>query len=155
VINNCTLVGRIANDPEMRYTTSGMAVVSFRIAVSRQRKSADGQEETDWLDIKAFGKSAEFVAQYMDKGSLVGVEGRIQSRNWQTNDGQKRYSVEIVANTVQALESKSEADRRRAAKGVSAPSVPTGPGGQAGPSPMPPPAEDYGTVRDDDPFGDQ
>jgi len=73
VINSCVLVGRIASDPEMRYTTSGMAVTNFRLAVSRQRKSQDGQDDTDWLDIVAFAKSAEFVAQYLDKGSLVGA----------------------------------------------------------------------------------
>jgi len=120
VVNNCVLVGRIATDPEMRYTASGMAVVNFRIAVNRRQASKDGQD-ADFLDIVAFGKSGEFVAQYLDKGSLVGVEGRIQSRNWQTNDGQKRTSVEIVANNVQALESRQEAERRRAAKGVSGP----------------------------------
>ncbi len=120
MVNNCVLVGRIATDPEMRYTASGMAVVNFRIAVNRRQASKDGQD-ADFLDIVAFGKSGEFVAQYLDKGSLVGVEGRIQSRNWQTNDGQKRTSVEIVANNVQALESRQEAERRRAAKGVSGP----------------------------------
>jgi len=151
VINTCVLTGRIVNDPEMRYTTSGTAVVSFRIAVDRGRKSPDGQDQTDFLDVVAFQKTAELVAQYMDKGSMIGVEGRIQSRTWQTNEGQKRYSVEIVANNVHFMESKAEADRRRAAKGTSAP----GPAASPGPAPMPPPADDYGTVRDDDPFGDQ
>jgi len=170
VINSCVLVGRIASDPEMRYTTSGMAVTNFRLAVSRQRKSQDGQDDTDWLDIVAFAKSAEFVAQYLDKGSLVGVEGRIQTRQWQTQEGQKRTSVEIVANTVQALESRQEAERRRAAKGVTGPAAPPMPpqggypqqapggypqqGGQPvdsrGPA-MPPPPADF----DEDPFGDQ
>ena len=158
MINTCVLTGRIVNDPEMRYTTSGMAVVNFRLAIDRGRKSPDGQDQTDFLDIVALQKTAELVAQYMDKGAMIGVEGRIQSRTWQTNDGQKRYAVEIVANNVHFMESKSEADRRRAAKGVSAPSVPpaqSASGGQSEPGPMPPPAEDYGTVRDDDPFGDQ
>lgn len=170
MINSCVLVGRIASDPEMRYTTSGMAVTNFRLAVQRQRKGQDGQEDTDWLDIVAFGKSAEFVAQYLDKGSLVGVEGRIQTRQWQTQEGQKRTSVEIIANTVQALESRQEAERRRAAKGVTGPVAPPvqpqggypqqAPGGypqqggypadNRGPS-MPPPPADF----DEDPFGDQ
>lgn len=157
MINSCVLVGRIARDPEMRYTTSGMAVVNFRIAVSRPRRSGEGEEQTDWLDVVAFGKTGEFVAQYLDKGALIGVEGRIQSRNWQTQDGQQRYSVEIVANSVQALESRQEAERRRAAKGTAGPSgaPPRGPVDQppAGPSA---PVADYGPIsEDEDPFGDQ
>jgi single-strand DNA-binding protein len=148
VINSCVLVGRIANDPEMRYTTSGMAVVNFRLAVDRQRRAQEGEQQTDFLDIVAFGKAGEFVAQYMDKGSLVGVEGRIQARSWQTNEGQKRYSVEIIANSVQALESRQEAERRRAAKGAAPAAAPA--------AAAPPPDAEYGAVRDDeDPFGDQ
>ena len=162
MINTCVLSGRIVNDPEMRYTTSGMAVVSFRLAVDRQRKAQEGQPDADFLDIVAFGKTGELVAQYMDKGAMVGVEGRIQSRTWQTNEGQKRYSVEIVANNVHFLESKQEAERRRAAKGVSGPPgpaarpAPTSPPPPQASAPMPPPADEYGAVRDDeDPFGDQ
>ncbi len=173
MINSCVLVGRIANDPEMRYATSGTAVTNFRLAVNRQRKGADGQEETDFLDIVAFGKTAEFVAQFMDKGSLVGVEGRIQARSWQTQDGQPRRTVEIIANSVQALESRQEAERRRAARGVSAPSQSAAPQGAAPQGPPPPqqaggayPAGGYqgnaGAAEappvadfEEDPFGDQ
>jgi single-strand DNA-binding protein len=160
VINSCVLVGRIARDPEMRYTTSGMAVVNFRIAVARQRRGQDQEEQTDWLDIVAFGKTGEFVAQYLDKGALIGVEGRIQSRNWQTQDGQQRYSVEIVANSVQALESRQEAERRRASRGANAGDG-GAPAGQRGPRPQAVPStmdsqEDYGPIsEDEDPFGDQ
>lgn len=157
MINSCVLVGRIARDPEMRYTTSGMAVVNFRIAVQRPRRSGEGEEQTDWLDVVAFGKTGEFVAQYLDKGSLVGIEGRIQSRNWQTQDGQQRYSVEIVANTVQALESRQDAERRRAARATAAPAGGP-PRPPVGPAPAGPPApvEDYGPIsEDEDPFGDQ
>ncbi|NSW55104.1 MAG: single-stranded DNA-binding protein [Armatimonadetes bacterium] len=164
MINVCVLVGRIVNDPEMRYTASGMAVVNFRLAVERQRKQ-EGQQDTDFLDIVAFGKTGEFVAQYLDKGARVGVEGRIQSRNWQTNDGQKRTSVEIVANTVQQLETRQESELRRSQRGGGPQS-----GGQSAPRPMPSRpapdsapagyqdqgAEDYGPIGDDeDPFGDQ
>jgi single-strand DNA-binding protein len=112
VINSVALVGRIGRDPEMRYSASGTAITNFSVAVSR-RGAKDGEQDTDWFNVVAFGRSGEFVAQYLDKGSLVGVEGRIQSRNWTTEDGQKRNSVEIVANAVQALESRAEAERRR------------------------------------------
>jgi len=165
VINVCVLVGRIVNDPEMRYTASGMAVVNFRIAVDRVRKQ-EGQPDADFLDIVAFGKTGEFVAQYLDKGARVGIEGRIQSRNWQTNDGQKRTSVEIVANTVQQLETRQESELRRSQRGGGGPQG----GGQSAPRPMPSRpapdaapagmqdqgAQDYGPIGDDeDPFGDQ
>lgn len=151
MINSCVLVGRIVNDPELRYTPTGMAVCSFRLAVDRGgRKDESGEKLTDFLDIVCFGKQAEFVSQYLDKGSLIGVEGRIQSRTWQTQEGQKRYSVEIVANTVQALESRQEAERRRAARGPAAPA-------QASPTPASPAVtDDSAPISDDeDPFGDQ
>jgi single-strand DNA-binding protein len=153
VINTCVLVGRIANDPEMRYTPSGMAVVNFRVAVDRQKRDESGEKQADFLDVVAFGKTGEFVAQYLDKGSMVGIEGRIQSRTWTTQEGQKRYSVEIVANSVQALESRQEAERRRGSRGTAGPSA--APGGAPVGRPAPGP-DDYGPIGDDeDPFGDQ
>lgn len=148
MINNVVLVGRLANDPEMKYTPSGMPITTFRLAVDRGRKNDAGEDQTDWLNIVAFQKTAELVAQYCDKGSLVGIEGRIQSRTWEGQDGKKNYSVEIVANNVRFLESRAEAERRRAARGQSAPS-----GAASAP---PPPADDFGPVgTSDDPFGDQ
>ncbi len=119
MLNSCALVGRIATDTESKYTNSGTAVCNFRLAVERARK-ADGQPDADFIDVVAFGKSAEFVAQYLDKGALVAVTGRIQARQWQALDGTSRRAVEVVADTVQALESKHEAERRRAAKGAGA-----------------------------------
>lgn len=121
MINNVVLVGRLANDPEMRYTPSGTAVTKFRLAVARPprrggEEGAAAEEETDWLNIVTWGSVAENVAQYLDKGALVGIEGRVQSRTWETQDGQKRYEVEINARNVQFLESRQEADRRRAAR---------------------------------------
>jgi single-strand DNA-binding protein len=148
MINNVVLVGRLANDPEMKYTQSGMPITSFRLAVDRGRKNEAGEDQTDWLNIVAFQKTAELVAQYCDKGSLVGIEGRIQSRTWEGQDGKKNYSVEIVANNVRFLESRAEAERRRAARGQSAPA-----GAASAP---PPPTDSYGPIRDnEDPFGDQ
>lgn len=160
MINSVVLVGRLANDPEMRYTPSGMPIATFRLAVDRGRKSESGEDQTDWLNIVAFQKTAELVSQYLDKGSLVGIEGRVQSRTWEGQDGRKNYSVEIVANNVRFLESKAEADRRRAARGQTgprpAPQAPP-PAAAAGPQAPPPmPADDYGPMGDsEDPFGDQ
>jgi single-strand DNA-binding protein len=148
MINNVVLVGRLANDPEMKYTQSGMPITNFRLAVDRGRKNEQGESETDWLNIVAFQKTAELVAQYCDKGSLVGVEGRIQSRTWEGQDGKKNYSVEIIANNVRFLESRAEAERRRQSRGQYPPA------GAA--SAAPPPADNYGPIRDnEDPFGDQ
>ncbi len=98
MINNVVLVGRLGNDPELKHTSSGTAVTNFRLAVSRppQRNAPEGsKEQTDWLDIVTWGRVAENCAQYLDKGALVAIEGRVQSRTWQTQDGQKRYAVEI------------------------------------------------------------
>ncbi len=139
-MNVVALVGRIGNDPEMRYTPSGLAITKFRIGVTRSRKSESGEQETDWLDIVTFGKTAEFVSQYLDKGAQVGVTGRIQSRNWETQEGQKRYSVEIVAENVDFVESKAEAERRRAARSAREGGAPPPPGGYAQDVP---PGEDY------------
>ena len=143
MINNVVLVGRLANDPEMKYTPSGLPVTTFRLAVDRNKKTESGEKETDWLNIVCFQKTAELVAQWLDKGSLVGIEGRVQSRTWEGQDGRRNYAVEIVANNVRFLESKAEAERRRAAKG------------QAAPAATPPPPEEPDLAPDDDPFGDQ
>ena len=115
MINNVVLVGRLGNDPELKYTPSGTAVTNFRLAVNRppQRDAPAGEEQTDWLDIVAWATVAENCAQYLDKGALVGIEGRVQSRSWETQDGQRRSAVEINARSVQCLESKTEAERRR------------------------------------------
>lgn len=118
MINNVVLVGRLGKDPELKYTPSGSAVTNFRLAVNRppRRDAPEGEEQTDWLDIVAWEKVAENCAQYLDKGALVGIEGRVQSRTWETQDGQRRYAVEINARSVQFLESKAEAERRRSAQ---------------------------------------
>ena len=155
MINVCVLVGRIATEPEMRYTTSGLAVISFRLAVNRRRKSQDGEEQADFLDIKAFGKTAELVAQYLDKGAPAGIEGHIQVREWKTNEGQPRRSVEIVAEQVQFIESRQEAERRRAAKGTPSPPAATPSPPAATAQPPPPSEQDAPLGENEDPFGDQ
>ncbi len=148
MINNVVLVGRLGNDPEMRYTPSGTAVTNFRLAVNRppRRDAPEGEEQTDWLNIVTFGKVAENCAQYLDKGSLVGIEGRVQSRSWEGKDGQRRYSVEINARSVQFLESRQEAERRRTAQRDR----------EATTTKAPPVEEDFGPVPEgEDIFGDQ
>jgi len=113
MLNTVVLVGRLCTQPESKLTTSGTTVGNFRIAVNRRGKS----DEADFFNVVCFEKTAQFVAQYVDKGALVGVEGRLQSRTYQTQNGENRYVVEVIANSVQALESKREAEQRRAQAG--------------------------------------
>ena len=153
MINSVVLVGRLANDPELRYTPTGTPVTTFRLAVDRGRKSDSGEDQTDWLNIVCFQKTAELVSQWLDKGALVGIEGRIQSRTWEGQDGKRNYAVEIVANNVRFLESKQEAERRRAAKGQSGPA----PRPAQAPTASAPPSDPFPSYPEagDDPFGDQ
>jgi len=109
-LNKALLIGRLTKDPEMRYTPSGTAVTNFSIATNRWSSGADGErkEFTDYHNIVAYnaGKRnlAEIVAQYTKKGALVFIEGRIQTRSWEGQDGQKRRTTEIIASDVQFLE---------------------------------------------------
>ncbi len=112
-LNRAELIGRLTRDPEMRYTPSGQPVTSFSIATNRYASGPDGdrREYTDYHNIVCWniGKRnlAELVAQYLKKGSMVYVEGRIQTRSWEGQDGQKRKATEIVANDVQFLDSRT------------------------------------------------
>ena len=97
MINQTVLTGRITRDLELRYTGTGTAVLSFSIAVERPFKNAQGERETDFIDIVAWRKTAENIAQYFKKGDGIGVVGRIQTRNYENNEGRKVYVTEVVA----------------------------------------------------------
>ncbi len=105
-LNKCMIIGNLGRDPEMRYTASGQAVTQFTVAVNRNYKDNQGewQEETEWFRIVAWGPLAERTAENLRKGRKVYVEGRLQTRQWEGQDGQKRYTTELVANTVTALD---------------------------------------------------
>ncbi len=102
-LNKVILYGNLGRDPELRALPSGTAVASFSLATTRIYKDKDGkrQEQTDWHNIVVFGKQAELVNQYLKKGDSALVEGRIQTRSWDGQDGQKRYRTEIVADRIQ------------------------------------------------------
>ena len=101
MLNQIVLMGRLARDPEMRYTQSQTPVCSFRIAVDRDFPNRDGGErQTDWFDIVAWRQSAEFVTKYFTKGSMIIVSGRLQMRDWTDRDGNKRTSAEVQAERV-------------------------------------------------------
>jgi single-strand DNA-binding protein len=104
-VNKVILVGNLGADPETRYTTSGDAVTTIRLATTDTWKDKGGekQERTEWHRVVFFGKLAEIAGEYLRKGRSVFVEGRIQTRKWQGQDGQDRYTTEIVANEMQML----------------------------------------------------
>ena len=119
-VNKVILVGRLGRDPETRYTGGGQAVANFSVATdeSYKDKSGERQKRTEWHKIVVWGKQAEIAQQYLKKGSLIFVEGRIQSREWQDKEGQKRTSFEIVANNFRMLGGR--ADGAAAAAGAGA-----------------------------------
>ena len=100
MLNKIILMGRLARDPELRRTGSGIAVTSFRLACDRDFKSQSGEKETDWIDVVAWRNTAEFVSKYFTKGRLAIVEGRLQTRDWTDKDGNKRVATEVVAENV-------------------------------------------------------
>ena len=106
-MNNVTLVGRLTKDVELKHTNSQTAVASGTLAVNRQFKSANGEKETDFINIVAWRKTAEILSNYTSKGSQIGITGRIQTRSYEGNDGKRVYVTEVVAETVMLLDGKS------------------------------------------------
>ena len=106
-MNKAFLIGRLTRDPELRYSSSNAAIVNFSIAIDRQYTSSDGQRQTDFINIVAFQKQAENIKKYVGKGSLVAVDGRIQTRNYDDKDGKRVYVTEVVADRVQFLDSRN------------------------------------------------
>lgn len=104
MLNRIVLVGRLTKDPELRYTPAGAAVAQFSIAVDRPFVGQSGERQTDFIDIVTWRKLAETVANHLQKGRLVAIEGRLQIRSYQTQDGQKRKVAEVVADNVQFLD---------------------------------------------------
>ena len=119
-VNKVILVGRLGRDPETRYTGSGQAVANFSVATDESYKDRNGerQKRTEWHRITAWGKLAEICQQYLKKGTMVYIEGRIQSREWQDKEGQKRTSFDIVANTMKMLSSRGDAAAAASAGGM-------------------------------------
>ncbi len=107
-LNKIVLIGRLTRDPEKRYTTSGLAVTSFSIAVDRRAKNQQGERQTDFFRCSAWRQTAEFVADYVTKGRLVAVEGRIEINEYVGQDGQKRQSADVVCDNVETLDSNRE-----------------------------------------------
>lgn len=143
MLNRIILIGRLTKDPESKYTQSGLPVATFCIAVDRNMRNTEtGEKETDFINIVAWRKNAEFVTQYLAKGRLVSIDGRLQIRQWTAQDGTRRSTTEVVADNVQGLDkapSQNGALAGTAAPGAYAPPPGTG-------TPYEPEA---------DPFGDE
>ena len=111
--NNVVLVGRLTKDPELRYSSSNLPMLYFTVAVNRTFTDQNGQRQTDFINCVAFRKQAENMARFLGRGSQISVEGRIQTRNYQGKDGNTVYVTEVVAESVQFLESKNSSLSRQ------------------------------------------
>lgn len=109
MLNRVILIGRLTRQPELRVTPNAVSVTTITLAVDR-KPTQSGQKEADFIDVVLFGKLAEITSKYLDKGRLVAVEGRIQTRSFETKDGQKRKVFEVIADNIQFLTPKPKAD---------------------------------------------
>ena len=158
MLNHIVLMGRLTRDPELRRTGSGVAVASFTLAVDRDYAAQGAEKETDFVDIVAWRSTAEFVSKYFSKGRMAVVSGRLQIRNWQDKEGNKRRSAEVVADNVYFGESKrgnegassynsSYGSSNSGYTGNPAPAPSYG-GGYSAPAAAP--ASDFAMLEDDD-----
>ena len=111
-VNKVILIGRLGKDPDMRYTPSGTAVANFSLATNTAFKDSDGNwtDKTEWHNIVSFGRTAEIAGEYLKKGKLVYIDGRLQTSSWEDQNGQKRYKTEIVATELQLIGSRGEGE---------------------------------------------
>lgn len=149
MLNRIVLIGRLTRDPESQYTSNGIAIAKFGIAVDRISKNPEtGEKETDFINVVAFRRTAEFVTQYLTKGRLVSVEGRLQIRSWVAQDGSRRTAAEVVADNVQGLDRPRDPDAA-AARGEDDRFVtPAAPAAAAAPGPV-------DDIDENDPFADE
>lgn len=165
MLNKVTLIGRLGADPEVRYMPNGGAVTTIRLATSRRwkdKQSGERKEETEWHRVVFFTRLAEIAGEYLKKGSQLYVEGRIRTQKWQGQDGQDRYTTEIIAEEMHMLDTRSggtaQFNNNEAPPSTSyneQPSRPAAPSPQPSPqsnSSMPPPPPNYDDFDDDIPF---
>ncbi|WP_304459183.1 single-stranded DNA-binding protein [Alicyclobacillus sendaiensis] len=144
MLNRVILIGRLTADPELRYTNNGTAVASFTLAVDRMRSNSNGERQTDFINIVAWNKIAELVSQYLQKGRMAAVDGRLQIRTYENRDGQRVRVAEVVAEGVRFLD---RGEGNQSAKSASA-----APPVKNNTSPAPSKQPDFGPY--DDPFAD-
>lgn len=142
MLNSVCLMGRLTRDPELRRTSSGVAVASFSVAVERDLKPKEGERETDFFDVVAWRGTAEMISKYFGKGRMIVVVGRLQARTWTDKENNKRKAVEVIAESVYFGDSKKEEHNTNGGGGYgsqyAAPEYPTYP------------ASDYAHLEDDD-----
>lgn len=119
MLNRVVLVGRLTRDPDLRYTSSGLAVANFTVAANRPFRNQQGEQEADFINCVVWRKTAENLANYMRKGSLIGVDGRIQTRSYEGQDGKMVYVTEVLAENIQFLESRGASQQQRDPSGYS------------------------------------
>ena len=112
MLNRVVLVGRLTRDPELRYTPNGVAVANFTVAVNRPFRNQQGEQEADFINCVTWRKQSENLANYMRKGSLIGVDGRIQTRSYENQEGRRVWVTEVLAENIQFLESKGASQQR-------------------------------------------
>lgn len=133
MINSTVLVGRLTRDPELKYTTSNIAVATFSLAVNRNFKDANGERETDFINCVIWRQQAENLANWAKKGALIGITGRIQTRSYENQQGQRVYITEVVAENFQMLESRAAREGSNANQGNTSGAFGNDNGGYAGP----------------------
>jgi single-strand DNA-binding protein len=128
-LNRVQLIGHLGQDPELKYTGSGAAVVNFSLATNENYKDANGQlvERTEWHRLVAYRKLAELFAEYLKKGSKVFMEGKLQTRSWDDKDGNKRYTTEIIVEDFIFLDSKGSGGGQGQRQAADTPAEPQGP----------------------------
>ena len=127
MFNKAILIGRLTADPELKQTTSGIYLVNFQIAVDRRFKGQDGERKADFITIVCWRQQAEFVSKYFHKGDAIGIEGTIQTRNYEDRQGNKRTAVEVVAENVFFVGGKSSGSAGPAMQAVPATPAPAAP----------------------------
>lgn len=146
MLNRVILIGRLANDPELKYTPSGIAVANFTLAVNRA-PNAQGEREADFIPIVVWRQSAEFAANYLTKGRMVAVDGRLQIRSWVAQDGTRRKQAEVVADNLKSLDRPKETSESGASRAHAEPSYEEHPAAAA--------PEAFAGEELDDPFADE
>lgn len=151
-VNKAIILGHLGRDPEVRYTPNGGAVTNITVATTeawKDKSSGEQQEKTEWHRVVFFGRLAEIAGEYLKKGSQVYIEGRLQTRKWQGNDGQDRYTTEIVANEMQMLGGRSGGGGGGAERGDNNSSSPAASSNSGGAAPAYSGSDDF---DDDIPF---
>lgn len=113
MLNRVVLVGRLTRDPDLRYTPNGVAVANFNIACNRPFRNQQGEQEADFINCVVWRKTAENLANYMKKGSMIGVDGRVQTRSYEGQDGKMVYVTEVLAESIQFLETRGSSQQQQ------------------------------------------